>query len=114
MKVLLLAAVRIYWMLWPARYRRPCVYAVSCSRHVYAVTRAAGLYAGVAALRCRWRTCRPGYRPVMGIDGRLGIRLDNGYVLLPEEIASGILAAVSKSAKEIKEQLDTNERRLSN
>jgi hypothetical protein len=60
-KAILLAAIRTYWAWTPRDRRRTCLFAESCSRHVYRVTADQGLIAGLAALRQRLGRCRPGY-----------------------------------------------------
>ena len=61
MKRLLLAGIRSYWRLVPPAKRRTCLFALSCSRHVFDVTEREGFAAGISALLRRYHTCRPGY-----------------------------------------------------
>jgi hypothetical protein len=42
-------------------FRRRCLFAVSCSRHVEAVAREHGAVIAVRAMRLRFANCRPGY-----------------------------------------------------
>lgn len=58
---LLLLGIRLYWKLWPERFRRSCLFRESCSKYVYRVTAHTGASAGFAALLERARRCRGGY-----------------------------------------------------
>ena len=57
----------------PVRARRRCLFAVSCSHHVEAALRAAGLRAAWQALHTRLTQCRPGYVFVLSPAGPGGI-----------------------------------------
>jgi putative component of membrane protein insertase Oxa1/YidC/SpoIIIJ protein YidD len=59
---LLVLAIAIYRLVIPERWRRRCLFRVSCSRHVEQAARQRGLVAGLAALLSRMRRCKPGYR----------------------------------------------------
>jgi hypothetical protein len=87
----LILAIRIYWAVWPARWRRGCLYRESCSRYVYRALEEAGLVEGLRALRERYRTCRPGY----GIICRYGetwLVLADGSTLSASEASPDALA----------------------
>jgi putative component of membrane protein insertase Oxa1/YidC/SpoIIIJ protein YidD len=91
-RLLLVLAIRLYWLAWPARWRRPCLYRESCSRHVYRVAVAKGFAAGVRALRWRARTCRPGYG-IVRCDGQTWLALADGSVLAAADVAPRLLPA---------------------
>jgi putative component of membrane protein insertase Oxa1/YidC/SpoIIIJ protein YidD len=79
-KHLILATIRAYWRLVPARRRRLCLFRESCSRFVYRTTIEGGALAGARALRRRIRQCRSGYNVRITADG-LQIVCDNGDVV---------------------------------
>ncbi|WP_414683025.1 membrane protein insertion efficiency factor YidD [Longimicrobium sp.] len=91
MKSLLLLVIRVYWITWPAAWRRRCLYRESCSRYVHRITAAEGLGAGLRALRSRVRTCRPGYA-VVRCEGHTWLALGDGSLLEAEEVAPRLLA----------------------
>jgi len=61
MKYFLLSTIRLYWIIFPANKRRPCIFAESCSKFVYRITVEEGVCKGLLALRKRYCQCRPGY-----------------------------------------------------
>ncbi len=95
MTAILLLAIRLYWVAWPDRWKRGCLYRESCSRHVHRVTAAEGFAAGMRALRTRYRTCRPGYG-VLNAYGLTWVALADGSVLPGAEAAPEILAGSSR------------------
>jgi uncharacterized protein len=93
LRLLLLAVIRLYWRIVPEHRRRSCLFRVSCSNHVHAVTAESGFLAGLRALFHRWRRCRPGYRAVWDEDGsRWTARLADGSVADPATLVPDLLA----------------------
>jgi hypothetical protein len=90
----LILAIRLYWAVWPGRWRRGCLYRESCSRYVYRVAREAGLAGGLRALRERYRSCRPGYG-VLRRYGEAWLVLADGSVLSASEASATALTPVS-------------------
>lgn len=91
MRCLLLAVVVLYWSVARVfRYRRTCLFRLSCSRHVFATAKSAGLLAGLAALRSRFRACRPGYRIEQGASGEFAMRLADGSMLPLHEASDAV------------------------
>ncbi|HEU4557693.1 MAG TPA: membrane protein insertion efficiency factor YidD [Longimicrobium sp.] len=88
----MLLAIGLYWVVWPERFRRGCLYRESCSRHVYRVTRAQGLRQGARALVSRYRTCRPGYA-IVAAHGQRWLSLADGSFIPASEAAPRLLAA---------------------
>ena len=86
----LLLAIRFYWAVWPARWRRSCLYRESCSRYVYRIAKEEGLVDGLRALRERSRTCRPGYG-VVRHGGEAWLVLADGSVLSGGEASATAL-----------------------
>ena len=92
LRILLLAAIRLYWWLVPEERRRSCLFRLSCSRHVHAVTAGHGFVAGLRALRQRWRRCRPGY-DVRWDSNReqWGVRFVDGTVAWQDALSDGLV-----------------------
>lgn len=80
----------MYWLLVPSRLRRNCIFNVSCSKHVYGVTKQHGFPAGMKAFVNRWKTCRPGYE-VRFSDNRFKIILANGQIVDQSVISDHII-----------------------
>lgn len=99
MRLLLLLGIQLYWKLWPERFRRPCLFRESCSRHVYSVTSRSGASAGLAALWERARRCRGGYS-VETIAGNLAVRLADGSILSESEASPNLLQPYWSAAQE--------------
>jgi len=91
----LLLAIRLYWIVWPARWRRSCLYRESCSRYVYRAAREAGLAAGFRALRERARTCRPGYG-IVRRGGEAWLVLADGSMLSASEASATAVQPLRK------------------
>lgn len=98
MRSLLLLAIHAYWLAWPARWRRACLYRESCSRYVHRVAGAEGLAAGLRALRHRFRTCRPGYG-LVSRGGRTWLALADGSFLEADQVAPRLLPAEQPPAR---------------
>ena len=98
MRRLILFSVRLYWRLTNATRRRPCLFRESCSRHVYRITREGGALKGMVAFVGRFRRCRPGY--AVELTGQAGpfLRLADGSVAWPSELADSMAALVEQSA----------------
>lgn len=60
MRRIILSMIQIYWLA-PARWKRSCLFKVSCSHHVYTTIQTKGLKEGIEQLLKRYRQCRPGY-----------------------------------------------------
>jgi uncharacterized protein len=97
-RALLLLAIRAYWRLVPPSRRRTCLFAKSCSRHVYDIALAEGGKAGWLALRDRARACRPGYRALRtrDFDGEALLRLADGRVVRLDEASQAVRAALDR------------------
>ncbi len=61
MKWILIAIIRLYWLLAPQSIRERCIFRETCSRHVMRCTHERGVTGGWRALTLRMRQCRPGY-----------------------------------------------------
>jgi uncharacterized protein len=57
---ILLWLISVYW-LSPVRWRRRCLFNVSCSHHIYTVIQTAGVTQAMKEFFKRYRQCRPGY-----------------------------------------------------
>jgi uncharacterized protein len=91
-KYLVLAAIRLYWVVWPSELKRRCLYRETCSLHVYRATREGGFVIGLRALLSRVRTCRPGY--TVSSETGLGLVLCDGSFLAEHLAAKDILAPI--------------------
>jgi len=91
MRGLLALLIRTYWALVSEERRRPCLFAVSCSRHVYKVLQSDGPWSAARELCWRWRHCRAGYQ-VSVTDERLSLTLEGGTVLDESVVAPWLVA----------------------
>lgn len=80
MKYLLLALIRLYWLI-PKRFRRTCLFKETCSHHVFTVTNEKGFRAGLKALKKRIKQCRPGYSIYITDDEKHWIILNDHSVM---------------------------------
>ena len=88
MKFFLLFCIKIYWKLIPPSRRRSCLFAESCSKYVYRITKERGFWAGIKALRVRYKKCRPGYKiGYNAIDDTTEILLVDGTILKEQEMS---------------------------
>jgi uncharacterized protein len=91
-----MTVVRLYWTCWPRQLRRRCIYRETCSRYVYRITRESGLLKGLAALKARFLTCRPGYS-VTANKGEIGLVMCDGAFLSRDLAAEDILIRVDRA-----------------
>jgi len=61
MKYFFLIIIKLYWRFIPETKRRKCLFKVSCSNHVYDITKKRGLFQGIRALHFRLYNCNPNY-----------------------------------------------------
>jgi putative component of membrane protein insertase Oxa1/YidC/SpoIIIJ protein YidD len=88
MKCLTIFLIKIYWKLIPESNRRSCLFAESCSRYVYRITKENGFWAGIAAFKSRYKKCRPGYKlGYNSIDKSTELHLIDGTILREDEIS---------------------------
>lgn len=97
MKWLLLVLIHTYWRLIPTERRRQCLFAKSCSRHVFDTAQEQGGLAGLSELWSRTRKCRPGYRMLQqrDADGMRLIRLADSSVVRLEAMAARLRDAAT-------------------
>lgn len=93
MRLALVATIRLYWRLWPARWARRCIFRESCSRHVYRIAQQEGGRAAFAALLRRHRQCRPGYGRLQVGKDRI-LRLADGSCVGEQDIAETVWSQV--------------------
>ena len=93
MKHLLLLAIRIYWKL-PTQLHQRCIFRESCSHYVYRIACTKGFWAGVQAMKLRYKLCRPGY-VVYKSEGRYYLKTANGTIFEEEDIAPSELPPIS-------------------
>lgn len=92
MKYLLLLAIRIYWKL-PTRLHQRCIFRETCSHYVYRIASTQGLWAGIQAIKLRFKLCRPGY-VVYKSEGRYYLKTANGVIIEEEDIAPSELPPI--------------------
>ncbi|RZJ94059.1 MAG: membrane protein insertion efficiency factor YidD [Hymenobacter sp.] len=81
----------MYWLIWPAYHRCACFFRVSCSRHVYRVSRRYGVRAGLIALSHRTKQCRSGsYAFSHPVTGAWLLQLPDGTQLRHCEVAAAL------------------------
>lgn len=91
----LLSIIRLYWKCWPSKWRRRCLFRVTCSQYVFNITSEHGLIKGIKALNDRWGKCRGGYRIEMR-NGEIFVRLRDGEIVNESVIADHILESYKK------------------
>jgi putative component of membrane protein insertase Oxa1/YidC/SpoIIIJ protein YidD len=79
MKWLLLLIIQIYWLI-PKKYRRSCIFKVSCSRYVFEITIREGFINGCRAFNKRFYQCRPGYTEYKAVEGNWILLADKTVV----------------------------------
>lgn len=84
-------AIKIYWKAIPPNRRRDCIFHQSCSRHVYAILKQKGAYAGLKAFKLRFRQCRPGYHILLLPDQNYIMITADGSNISQEQICPRLL-----------------------
>jgi len=79
-------------MLVPANRRNRCLFAESCSKHVYRITKEKGVGWGIKALKKRYKQCRPGYVLYHLPNGEIEMRLSNGEIVPYLDISPKLLS----------------------
>ena len=95
LKWVLLYAIRCYWWLMPLKWKRPCIFRVSCSNFVFNSARDFGFVYGIMAFKERWNKCRPGYHAELK-NNKLCLHLIDGSDVNDEEISEFILQHYQK------------------
>lgn len=93
MKLLLLILIKFYWLVFPEKRRRRCLFKETCSHYVYRNTAESGFFKGAAALWLRIKKCRKGYHLYTGLNG-FEIELADGSVIKEDEIAPRLLEPI--------------------
>lgn len=109
MKAVLTLPIHIYWLIWPKKYKRKCIFRESCSRHVHRVAIQNGLLAGVLALIHRFKSCRSGYF-IVPSDSGVSLRLFDGSVITANEAAPDIVAPFFTAADRLEQELKAGSR----
>jgi putative component of membrane protein insertase Oxa1/YidC/SpoIIIJ protein YidD len=91
--------VEWYWRVWPAHWKRNCLFQESCSRYVYRTAMESGDRAAFRALVQRIQACRPGYSMIVR-DGVAELHLADGSTITDSEIALGLLSLAAPVADE--------------
>ena len=92
MNRIITAVIRLYWLLIPEHRRRNCIYRISCSKHVYEMTKTIGWREGISAFRKRYHTCRPGYELIfLSEENKLLARFPDGEILQEHDLSPEII-----------------------
>ena len=110
MKFLLRGFIRLYWLVWPRRLNRGCIYRETCSHHVHRIAGESGFVAGCRALLLRYRTCRPGYIASTSPEGELGIVLYDGSFIPQHLIAEDVLTPIQTTIRSLEQHFSESER----
>jgi uncharacterized protein len=95
MKYFLILVIKLYWLLIPEYKRKNCIFRISCSRFVYNQTKEKGFVAGLLSLKERFQTCRPNHHvKYLENEDLVILRLNNGTVLLEDEISEYIIQGI--------------------
>lgn len=84
MKYLLLGIIKLYWII-PAKRRRKCLFKISCSQHIYAVTVSHGFVSGVKSFISRYKQCRTGYAVYVADDLKEWVIFKDGSIINKSE-----------------------------
>jgi putative component of membrane protein insertase Oxa1/YidC/SpoIIIJ protein YidD len=88
MRFVLITIIKLYWKFIPESSRKSCLFAESCSRYVYRITKDKGFWAGLKALKSRYKKCRPGYQIICNSqDENIELHLVDGTILKDAEIS---------------------------
>ena len=98
-RFVLLLVIRLYWTLVPARWRRSCLFRVSCSHFVFDALMSQGVSAGCRAFALRWRRCRAGFHVELD-NGRVVVRCADGSTCEPNEVVEGPVDAFYQTMAE--------------
>jgi len=90
MRFLFLILIRCYQIFTPKIFRGRCLYKVSCSNHVYQITKQHGIKEGINALFYRTRNCRPGYY-LTKIHGNLVLITKANMLIEEKDISEKII-----------------------
>jgi uncharacterized protein len=96
MKWVLIAIIKLYWIVIPENKKRTCLFKETCSRYVYRHTVEHGFFKGMRALVQRAKKCRKGYQLYTGENG-FEIKLADGSIICENEISPIILKPISNA-----------------
>ena len=80
MKHLLLGLIKLYWII-PEKRRRKCLFKVSCSHHIYSVTKSEGFVSGIKSFINRYKQCRTGYAVYVTDDLKEWVIFKDGSIV---------------------------------
>ncbi|MDR2284817.1 MAG: membrane protein insertion efficiency factor YidD [Sphingobacterium sp.] len=92
MRYLLLAVIKVYWLIIPRDRRCKCIFRHSCSKFVFDVTRREGFMAGSRVLLFRMRNCNGHFDIITDHgSGERKMYLKGGAVVGETDIAERLL-----------------------
>lgn len=106
MKYLFIIIIKLYWLLFPEKNRRSCLFKESCSKYVFRVFNEDGFLKGISAFYERYKKCRPGYIIRNSKDfKKLELLLVDGSILNESDISEKIIEPYINSVKEVEKKL---------
>lgn len=100
MKWALLIAIKFYWIIFPEKKRRTCIFKESCSHYVYLHAEEGGFFEGFKALKLRLKQCKKGYQIYSGLQG-FEMELADGTILKEDKIATKLLEPIYRKIQVI-------------
>lgn len=91
MRLVLLFAIKCYWILIPKSKRNHCIFSESCSNYVFRITKDKGLFKGLISFKERFNSCRPGFH-IVQLKGETYLITVNQKLFKQEEICSKIIS----------------------
>ncbi len=101
MKWTILFVIRLYWLI-PKRYKRSCLFKVSCSNFVYKSAQERGFLCGISAYLTRKKQFRPGYQIIISKSIGNQIKLVDGCFISENEVSSKVRKEIAAYKKNFK------------
>ncbi len=93
MKYFLLISIKIYWRLIPVKFRKQCIYKLSCSNYVYNNTKEFGFINGLKSLIFRIRNCNAHYK-LISLNGSYFIITKQNITITETEMSDSLLIKI--------------------
>lgn len=100
MKWVFLILIKLYWIIFPEKKRRTCLFKETCSHYVYRSASGGGFFKGAIALQDRLKKCRKGYHLYTSPNG-FEMELADGSIIDEAEIAPNLLEPIHKQMQDI-------------
>lgn len=86
--------IKLYWFFIPKEKRIVCLYKDHCSQHVFNAFDQRGFFAGLSALRKRYRSCNNRYSYYLK-DNVLNIETQTGEIITEPDISNFVAKGCS-------------------